>query len=229
MSDIPALPQEEEVGLIALDLNDQLVKADHLPDLTAPEAMATYRMMMSGIVSRLFLYLYGEIDREKAERAVAIIDERLTVYREIVALKVAPMRAVYEYLIKQRVIEREELGDEANAHLDLKDRLQDRIIEEELVNRDVVEVIEPPTYSVPSVVNLPHVGPPAEIRPLGPCDPNNLTFWGGKTVASEDSVLTQVSDRRLLDWAKIQLNGDIKPGAASRYTLLYKPTSKLGE
>ena len=213
MSDIPNAPQEE-VGLVALDLNEQLLSAEHLPPLTSTEAKAAYRMMMAGIVSRLFLYLYGEIDRQKAEQAVAVVDERLTVYREIVEQKVPPMRAVYEFLIKQRVIEREPLGDEADAHLDRKDLLQDRIISDELVGGDVVEVQQPPTYSVPAEVNV---------------------HWGESTVSNNaelNGVFVKAAAQNLESdfertWDKIRLNCEL-PKVHSRYTPLYEP-NKLGE
>lgn len=205
-------PKEEDVGLIALDEGEVLLTAENLPEMSEEAALGAYRMMMSGIISRLFLYLYGEVDRQLAETALAAVDERLAVYREIISQKVAPARAVYEYLIKYEIIEREELGVEANAHLDTPDTLQTRIVSDQ---QDAS-----PTYSVPSEVNLVHVGPPAVIAEIGTADPSKVTYWGPRTEMGVQSVLQ--------DWAKIHLNGDLGPKVSSPYSLLYEP-NKLGE
>jgi len=241
------MPHEEPIGLIAVDpkqaIRDEVDAYEELSaaaanpsgELTVVQAQLVYQMLMAGLVSRLFLYLYGELDRIRVEMVCEAIEahrleNRDNVYTDIVERGVGPLRAVYEHLIAEGLIEREALGAEANAHLDLQDKIQSRIVKEPSSYKDMEDVPAPPTYSVPAAVNMVHVGPVPVPTPLGPCDPSKVTFWGGKVEAAPDSALVEISNERARQmWDKMDLNGNIPPGAASRYTLLYKPPSELGE
>lgn len=207
-----------EEGVIVTVDPDAIEVPVERPQLPYNEVFLAYRMLMGGIISRLYLYLYGEFERIDVETALQSVEESDEVYREILLNKVPPKRAIYEYLIKQEVIKREELGEIANAYLDEQDDLQYRITPE---SEEAVDGPRP-TYTAETEVN---VGCDSE-DPLGGGDTTGLVVWGQKTESAEGSVLSEQLDQT---WAKIHLNGDIRPGIHSRYTLLYDPNKKLGE
>lgn len=146
-------PNEIEVGMMPLS-NDQVAEAaeacapDHpvLP-LTAKQVKLAYQMLLPGMVYRLFLYLYGEVNRVQVDDAYEAVNSNDKIFDMILIKRIPPMRAVYELLIEREVIAREELGDVANEYLDRPDELQERC-------EAVSEPEAAPTYSVPAEVNV---------------------------------------------------------------------------
>lgn len=146
-------PKEIEVGMMPLS-NDQVAEAaeacapDHpaLP-LTAKQVKLAYQMLLPGMVYRLFLYLYGEVNRVQVDDAYEAVNSNDKIFDMILIKRIPPMRAVYELLIEREVIAREELGDVANEYLDRPDELQERC-------EAVSEPEAAPTYSVPAEVNV---------------------------------------------------------------------------
>lgn len=99
--------------------------------ITRQTARMTYQFIMPSLVARLYLYLFGEFDKDVIELAVERIAEYNTVMREILDKKKGPLRSIYDYLIAQEILEDQKLAPAALVYLDEHDQIQMRIIDED--------------------------------------------------------------------------------------------------
>lgn len=107
--------------------NDQKDLAIILPLISRRSAVVSYNFLMAGLVARLYLYLFGEVDRESIQKIVEQILERTTVFVKIIDEKKPPLRAIYDYLIEREILEDQMLEPDAMAFIDQPDLLQQRI------------------------------------------------------------------------------------------------------
>lgn len=112
-----------------------------LPPLSYRAAQIAYNFLMPGMVARLYLYLFGEIDKEIVEMCVERITEKRKVLKEILDNKAPPMLTIYEFLIAEELLEDQALGEKALAHLSLNDQLQFRVVDEEDEEEQTEEVV----------------------------------------------------------------------------------------
>ena len=95
--------------------------------ITRETAQMAYNFMMTGIVARLYLYLFGEFDKDHIEVAVEQIRESKSVMDFILNKEKTPMRAFYDFLIEKEFFEDQNLSDDAMLFIDMPDTLQLRI------------------------------------------------------------------------------------------------------
>jgi hypothetical protein len=95
--------------------------------ITRETAQMAYNFMMTGTVARLYLYLFGEFDKDYIEVAVEKIRESKSVMESILNKDKTPMRAYYDFLIERGFFEDQNLCDDAMLFIDMPDRLQLRI------------------------------------------------------------------------------------------------------
>jgi hypothetical protein len=113
--------------ILPLD-NDQVLHRDQLPRITRAAALMTYNFLMTGMVARLHLFLFGEIDKEDVDTQSKAICERRVVFDQIIDHRVPPLRAIYDFLVKEKMIAVQEMPEEASIFLDQSDTLQTRIL-----------------------------------------------------------------------------------------------------
>lgn len=98
--------------------------------LTPDSARMIYSFQMAGQIARLFLFLFGEFEKETI-RAITdtILKEGLVVER-IVRREGPPLRLIYEELVSRGLIEEQNLSAEAMLYIDMPDNLQMRITDQ---------------------------------------------------------------------------------------------------
>lgn len=102
-----------------------------LPRVSRATAVVTYKFLMAGMVARLYLYLFGEIEKDNVTAIADILCERNGVFKAILDEKKPPLRVIYDFLISHEIIEPIDLTPEAQSYLDVMDGLQTRIMTEE--------------------------------------------------------------------------------------------------
>lgn len=107
----------------------QGVPLTSLRPVSRKSALMAYNFLMSGMVARLYLYLFGEIERDAIGQIVEKIMERRTVFDKILDEKKPPLRAIYDHLIEIGLLEDQKLCEEAMLFIDQPDILQHRIAE----------------------------------------------------------------------------------------------------
>lgn len=112
-------PHELELQIVPIESN--------IPRATA---RMTYQFMMPSIVARLYLYLFGEFDKDEIEVALEKINEHNTVLHWILNKQKTPLLAVYHYLIECEIIEEQDLSSDAMLFLEMADPIQLRIEDE---------------------------------------------------------------------------------------------------
>lgn len=100
-------------------------------DIPVTTARLSYQLMMPGLVSRLYLYLFGQLHRTTVAYVSEKVLERRTVMDQILTKQKVPLRALYDYLIAEGIIEDQKLSADAMAYIDQADPLQLRIVDQE--------------------------------------------------------------------------------------------------
>lgn len=96
--------------------------------ISVESARFIYAFQMSGQIARLFLFLFGEFEKETVKAITqTILDEGMVVER-IVTQQATPLRAIYDELLSKGLIEDQALSAEAMLYIDMPDHLQARIV-----------------------------------------------------------------------------------------------------
>ena len=132
--------------------NEQQIDLQIAPvetSITRETARLAFNFAMPGLVTRLYLYLFGEFDKEIIEAAVEKISERRVVMDFILSKEKTPLRAIYDFLIDIEFFEDQKLSKEAMVFIELPDSLQLRIddVLTEEVERAVEHLSSLPSYS----------------------------------------------------------------------------------
>ncbi len=98
--------------------------------ITSKAARMIYSFQMSSQIARLFLYLFGEFDKATVAAATQKVLAEGRVVEVIVKRQQTPLRAIYDELVMQGLIEAQNLTAEAQLYIDLPDNLQARIVDE---------------------------------------------------------------------------------------------------
>lgn len=98
--------------------------------ITRETAKLAFSFSMPGLVARLYLYLFGEFDKDIVEAAVDLIREHKQPMEWILNKEKTPLRAVYDFLIEKDYIEDQNLSDDAMLFINLPDSLQLRICDQ---------------------------------------------------------------------------------------------------
>ena len=122
--------QTEELDIHPLE-NDEIIRPEDLPRISRLSASYTYNFLMAGMVARLYLYLFGDFEKDVIAEIVKKITEHRTVINLIIDEKKPPLRTIYDYLIELKIIEDQNLSVEAMLFIDAPDALQSRIKSEE--------------------------------------------------------------------------------------------------
>ncbi|QVD49093.1 hypothetical protein LUCX_23 [Xanthomonas phage vB_XciM_LucasX] len=104
---------------------------DYVRSVPYATAVLAYKFMLSGIVSRLLLYLNGELDKELIQTAMDTLRNNGDIVRQILKSEHSPMRTVYDRLLELGVIEDQKLIPEAMLFINLPDDLKFRIMTED--------------------------------------------------------------------------------------------------
>lgn len=125
--------EETEDAGVQLEVSPADIEAPpiDLPDMTYAAALVAYKFMMTGMVARLYLFLHGELDKEIVEFYVERINEKNKVFKDILVEKIPPLKAIYDFLIAEEILEDQKLGDYANEFLLIPDKLQFRVVDED--------------------------------------------------------------------------------------------------
>lgn len=96
--------------------------------ITPQAARLIYQLQMPGIVARLYMYLFGEFDKDIVEHAVVqLAQTEPSVLNAILRKEHSPMRLIYDRLINLGLFEDQCLNSDAMLFIDLPDNLQLRI------------------------------------------------------------------------------------------------------
>lgn len=98
--------------------------------ITPNAARMIYSFQMSGQIARLFLYLFGEFDKETVAATTRMLLSEGRVVEVIISRQQPPLRAIYDELVVKGLIEAQDLTAEAQLYIDLPDNLQARIVEQ---------------------------------------------------------------------------------------------------
>jgi hypothetical protein len=120
----------EELDILPLE-HDEIIRPEDLPRISRLSASYTYNFLMAGMVARLYLYLFGDFEKDDIAKIVEKITEHRTVINLIIDEKKPPLRTIYDYLIELKIIEDQNLSAEAMLFIDAPDALQSRIKSEE--------------------------------------------------------------------------------------------------
>lgn len=115
---------------MSTDENQQEVEVAISPvqtPISRETAKMAFQFTMAGAVARLYLYLFGEFDKDHVEVAVEKIRERRSVMESILNKEKTPMRAYYDFLIAEEFFEDQKLSEDAMLFIDMPDSLQLRI------------------------------------------------------------------------------------------------------
>lgn len=108
-------------------------EANSLPynTITPVAARAIYTFQLSSQVARLFLYLFGEFDKDTVDAVTKKMLNETPLIETIVSKQKPPLRAIYDQLVELGLIEDQQLGASAMLYIDLPDNLQARIYDPE--------------------------------------------------------------------------------------------------
>jgi len=95
-------------------------------------ARLAFNFSMPGLVARLYLFLFGEFDKDVVEDAVKLIREHKKPMEQILNKEKTPLAVLYEFLIEKQYIEDQKLNDDAMLFINLPDSLQLRIADSPL-------------------------------------------------------------------------------------------------
>ncbi len=123
--------QEEQISISPIE--DTPSEPAPLHPVSRASARLAMNWVMPSYVARLYLYLFGEFDRDVLEAVIEHVLEKRRVVDEILDKKKVPLRALYDYLIETEYLEDQALSEQALEYIDAPDLLQERIcIEDEV-------------------------------------------------------------------------------------------------
>ena len=96
--------------------------------VSVESARLIYSFQMAGQIARLFLFLFGEFEKETIHAITQTILREGVVVEKIVQKEAPPLRAIYDELVAKGLIEQQTLSAEAMLYIDLPDNLQARIV-----------------------------------------------------------------------------------------------------
>lgn len=99
--------------------------------VTRKTARLVFEFHLPSQIARLFLYLFGEFDKDTVDAIHKTIQSEGTVVEDFLDKKAPPLRLLYEELILKGLIERQVLPAHVELFIDLPDELQLRISSEE--------------------------------------------------------------------------------------------------
>lgn len=126
---------EEQLSISPIE--DSAEEPMPLHPVSRASARLALNWVMPSYVARLYMYLFGEFDRDVLEAVIEHVQERRRVFDEILDKKKVPLRALYDYLIETDYLEDQHLSETAMEYINAPDILQDRI-----VIQDEVEPVE---------------------------------------------------------------------------------------
>lgn len=97
-------------------------------------AEAVYTFQLPTLIARLFLYLFGEFDKDTVDAIHRALKEEGKILQNILDKKAPPLRLLYDELILKGLIEIQPLSADTELYLDLPDDLQLRIAPKEALD-----------------------------------------------------------------------------------------------
>lgn len=109
--------------------------------ITPVAARAIYTFQLSSQVARLFLYLFGEFDKDTVDAVSKKMLNESPLIERIVAKEKPPLRAIYDQLVELGLIDDQNLSASAMLYIDMPDNLQARIYDPENPSKEWQKIV----------------------------------------------------------------------------------------